>query len=65
MNVRYLVADGILFIAVPVDEKALAAARPSTSGKNKTVGSTLGNVGIPNIPGMKLGLNVYVPNVAG
>lgn len=61
MNVKFTVLDNILFIAVPVGPDAISKARPSTSGKNKTLGSTLGNVNIPGLP-IKLGLNVYTPN---
>jgi hypothetical protein len=37
----------------------------SSSGKSTVVASTGGNVEVPNAPGIKLGLNVYVPTKAG
>ena len=35
---------------------------PSASGKTIIVATSSGNVEIPGVPGMKLGLNLYVPN---
>lgn len=61
VNVSYLVQNDILFIAVPVSAAVISAARPSASGKSRTVGSTLGNVLIDGTT-VKLGLNAYVPN---
>lgn len=63
-NIKTLVTDGFLFIAVAVTPEVINAARASASGKSKTVGSTLGNVAITAVPGLKIGVNAYVPNSA-
>lgn len=59
-NIKFAAIDGMLFIAVPIDEKTVAASPMSGSGKNKSVGSTLGNIGLDNSP-VKFGVNVYAP----
>ena len=61
MNVRHTVQNGYLILAVPVTPEAIKAARPSTSGKNVTIGSSLGNQAaiLPDGGTVKFGLNVY------
>lgn len=61
-NVRTMVADGFLFIAIKIDPETIKASRPSASGKSLTVGSTLGNVTVAEVPGLKIGVNAYVAN---
>lgn len=62
-NVKMRVVDNILFVAIPIDDKTVAASRPSMSGKSRTIGSTLGNVTVPGTA-IKLGVNVYAPLAA-
>lgn len=59
-NISFTTLDGFLFVAVPVDEKTLAASPTSKSGKSKSIGSTEGNVSVPGTA-IKLGVNVYTP----
>ena len=59
-NVKFTTLDGMLFIAVPITADVIAASPVSASGKSKSVGSTLGNVGIPGT-NVKMGVNVYTP----
>lgn len=61
-NIKTMVLDNVLFVAINIDPTVIAQARPSASGKSKSVASTLGNVAILSVPGLKLGLNAYVPN---
>lgn len=63
-NIRTMVTDGFLFIAIKIDEATIKASRPSASGKSLTVGSTLGNVKVAEVPGLSLGVNAYVSNKA-
>lgn len=59
-NVRYTTMDGLLFIAVAVDDKTIAASPTSKSGKSKSVGSTEGNISIAGTS-IKVGVNAYQP----
>jgi hypothetical protein len=59
-NIRFTTIDNVLFIAVDTRPTTIAAAPQSASGKSKSVGSTLGNVGVPGTP-LKFGVNVYTP----
>lgn len=59
-NVKFTTLEGMLFIAVPIDDKTQAASPVSGSGKSKSIGSTLGNVGLPG-SAIKFGVNVYAP----
>jgi len=59
-NLKYTTLDGMLFIAVPITNDVINASPVSASGKSKSVGSTLGNVGIDGFP-IKFGVNVYSP----
>jgi hypothetical protein len=59
-NVRFTTMDGMLFVAVDISDKVVAASPTSGSGKSKSVGSTLGNVAIPGTA-IKLGVNAYTP----
>lgn len=62
-NVKFHTLDGLLFIAIPINDAAISSAPASASGKSKSVGSTLGNVAIPGTP-LKFGVNVYTPSAA-
>lgn len=62
-NIKYQTLDGLLFIAVAIDPTTLAASPASMSGKSKSVGSTLGNVGLDGTA-IKFGVNVYLPSGA-
>ena len=53
-NVKVLVEDHMLFIAIDTRE----AGQPSASGKTMVKASTNGNVGVPGTDGT-LGLNYY------
>jgi hypothetical protein len=59
-NVKFTSLDGFLFIAVPITNEAIAASPLSASGKNKSVGSTEGNVNLPGTA-IKFGVNVFTP----
>lgn len=59
-NVRFTTLDGMLFVAVAIDEKTIAASPISGSGKSKSVGSTLGNVAVDGTK-IKIGVNAYTP----
>lgn len=57
-NLKYTTIDNVLHIAVPIDPKSVASAPASSSGKSKSIGSTLGNVGVTGTE-VKFGVNVY------
>lgn len=59
-NVKFTILDGMLFMALAIDEKTIAASPYSKSGKNKSVGSTEGNVIVPGTS-IKIGVNAYAP----
>lgn len=59
-NISFTTLDGVLFIAVPISDVAIASAPSSASGKSKSLGSTEGNVTVPGTA-IKMGVNVYTP----
>lgn len=59
-NIRFTTLDGLLFIAVPISDAAIASAPDSASGKSKSLASTEGNVTVPGTA-IKMGVNVYTP----
>jgi len=60
-NVKTKVDGDKLIIEVDISNKARKDAPLSKSGKNKTVGSTLGMVPVENTNGIRIGLNVIAP----
>lgn len=58
-NVKMLLQDGVLFIAVATGPDAYKNIVPTAKG-NVTIASTLGNQPVPG-SSLKLGLNIYGP----
>ena len=54
-NVDMTVSDNVLTIKVKLSEPGVA----SSSGKSLVIGTTEGNVSVPGLPDVKIGLNVY------
>jgi len=54
-NVDMKVEGNVLTIVVDLSEKGVE----SSSGKSLVIGSTEGNVSVPDKPEIKVGLNVY------
>ena len=63
-GVQYRVEGDYLFLSIPVSKAALAAAPASGSGKSRVVATTNGNITVPGVPNLKLGINAYVPLVS-
>lgn len=57
LNVRTEISGKELVIRVNLDQNF----GPSSSGKSLIVASTQGNVSIPGVPDVKMGLNIYRP----
>lgn len=58
------VVDGALFVRIPINQDAVAAARPSTSGKSRLLANsggwtTLGISGLPD--GMRVNVMASIP----
>ncbi len=51
-----------VLIRVKADKAAMQAAQPSKTGKTKLLGTTGGAVTVPGLDGVKVALNVMVPN---
>ena len=56
-NVKMTVSDDRKTLTIVVD--LTQDFGPSSSGKTTIVASTEGNADVPDVPGMKIGLNVY------
>ena len=56
-NVKMTVSDDRKTLTIVVD--LTQDFGPSSSGKTTIVASTEGNANVPDVPGMKIGLNVY------
>jgi len=57
LNVKTEVSGKELVIRVRLDQDF----GPSSSGKSLIVASTQGNVPVPGVPDIKMGLNIYRP----
>jgi hypothetical protein len=56
-NVTTTVSGTTLIIKVDLSAPKVASA----SGKSDILASSKGNIDVPGVPGLKLGLNVYFP----
>lgn len=56
-NVQTSVSGDTLIIKIDLK----AARVPSSTGKSDSLASTKGNIDVPGVPGLKLGLNCYFP----
>lgn len=61
-NINTTIEGNQLVIRMDVSAKALADARPSSSGKTRIVASTEGNIKIDTPNGVvTVGINAYIP----
>lgn len=56
-NVTTTVSGKTLIIRIELE----APKVPSASGKSDKLASTNGNIDVPGVPGLKLGVNAYFP----
>jgi len=54
------IVDNKLVITVDLNEKGVV----SSSGKSLVIGTTEGNISVPDKPEVKIGLNVYIKKSA-
>lgn len=60
-NIQASIADNTLTLKISLTPEVLQAAPLSKSGNNSVFASTCGNVDVPGMPNVKLGVNCYGP----
>ena len=58
-NMQIGVYGNYIIIQLPIDEDAVAIAKPSKSGKTRVVSSTHGTMAVPGRADLRLNLNLF------